>query len=175
MKHLTLFKQITLLSIFATIIFSSCRKNNDIAPAILNQEEYFNYSVNRLQLSFAMPADSIVSDAQPESTPFVNSSSILGKRIIPASADIVKATYIRPGATAGSVQQMLVFSSPQTGYINNALPGSGTFNAPIGINITEYGNVGEYISGNFSGSVTGAAPANTPYTISGSFRVKRLY
>jgi hypothetical protein len=43
------------------------------------------------------------------------------------------------------------------------------------VNITEYGAVGQFISGNFTGTLTGAAPTNTPYNIVCSFRVRRYY
>lgn len=43
---------------------------------------------------------------------------------------------------------------------------------PISINITEYGNVGGFISGSFSGTMLDFV-TNVPYTVSCSFRVRR--
>ena len=44
---------------------------------------------------------------------------------------------------------------------------------PINVAITEYGAVGQYISGNFSGIVRGTNPPNTNYNVVCSFRMKR--
>lgn len=54
--------------------------------------------------------------------------------------------------------------------------GSSVMNMPnpVKVNITEYGAIGQYIAGNFSGNFT-QPPSNTPYTISCDFRVKRLF
>lgn len=46
--------------------------------------------------------------------------------------------------------------------------------APIQVKITEYGNMGQFISGNFTGIFSGAAPANKSYNVSCSFRVRRI-
>ncbi len=46
---------------------------------------------------------------------------------------------------------------------------------PIAVHITEYGNIGQFISGNFSGTLTGTAPPNNSYVITANFRVRRYY
>ena len=48
-----------------------------------------------------------------------------------------------------------------------------TNNPPVLVHITEYGQVGQFISGNFSGSFTG--PNNTVYNSTCSFRIRRTY
>jgi hypothetical protein len=47
--------------------------------------------------------------------------------------------------------------------------------APILVNITEYGAVGQYISGNFNGTLLGVQPPNNSYNVNCSFRVKRTF
>jgi hypothetical protein len=44
---------------------------------------------------------------------------------------------------------------------------------PILVNITEYGAVGQFTAGNFTGIFTGASPANTQYNVSCNFRLRR--
>jgi hypothetical protein len=58
-----------------------------------------------------------------------------------------------------------------TSYIADTL----SITTPINVNITEYGAVGEYVSGNFVGTLTGAAPANRLYNVNCSFRFLRNY
>jgi len=47
-------------------------------------------------------------------------------------------------------------------------------NPPVNISITEYGAVGQYMAGNFSGNFT-QPPSNTSYAITCSFRIKRTF
>jgi len=44
--------------------------------------------------------------------------------------------------------------------------------SPIYVHITEYGAIGQYVSGNFSGTIFDAHNSKN-YTLSGSFRIKR--
>jgi hypothetical protein len=69
---------------------------------------------------------------------------------------------------AGSTQSLILF---RTQEIND----STTIVAPVNVNITEYGTVGQFVSGNFTGTFRGAAPANTNYNITCSFRVRRYF
>jgi len=45
--------------------------------------------------------------------------------------------------------------------------------SPIDVHITEYGVPGQYISGNFSGILTGPPPANMTYNVTCNFRILR--
>lgn len=79
--------------------------------------------------------------------------------------------FPRQGISTGSNQAVsaIMISFPPSPY------DSLTSTLPVTLNITEYGNVGGYISGNYSGSFTGRAPANTVYHVTGSFKAKRRY
>jgi hypothetical protein len=59
------------------------------------------------------------------------------------------------------------------GFYTRDITESSTIPSPIAVNITEYGNVGEYIAGNFNGALMGAAPTFTIYNITCSFRIRR--
>jgi hypothetical protein len=72
------------------------------------------------------------------------------------------------GIAAGSSQILYNFNSQM-------ITDSTSITNPINVNITEYGAVGQFISGNFTGTLTGSAPTNTPYNIVCSFRVRRYY
>ena len=46
---------------------------------------------------------------------------------------------------------------------------------PIPVHITEFGNIGNYISGNFSGTLTSFFNPQLTYTVTCNFRAKRYY
>ncbi|HMI77344.1 MAG TPA: hypothetical protein VK484_01055 [Ferruginibacter sp.] len=46
---------------------------------------------------------------------------------------------------------------------------------PIRVNIAEYGNIGQFISGNFSGTIYDFSPPNNPHTVTCNFRVRRQF
>jgi hypothetical protein len=74
--------------------------------------------------------------------------------------------FNQAGIAVGSSQNMSMF------YTSN-ISDSTAFTTPIAVNITEYGAVGQFISGNYSGAFVGALPTSTIYNVTGSFRVRR--
>ncbi|MEO8768837.1 MAG: carboxypeptidase-like regulatory domain-containing protein [Ferruginibacter sp.] len=86
----------------------------------------------------------------------------------PTSNLYVDVAFDNTGIAAGSIQPLINFNS-------SSIADQPTVTTPIGVNITEYGAVGEYIAGNFTGTVTGSAPGNTPYPIVCTFRVRRNF
>jgi len=70
------------------------------------------------------------------------------------------------GIATGSTQNLISIS---TGAPNMVIS-----NPPVNISITEYGPIGQYMAGNFSGNFT-QPPSNTPYAITCSFRIKRTF
>jgi hypothetical protein len=139
--------------------------NNNIGDLLTcgnSIQEYITYTVNGTSFSVVPPVGTI----SEYDTIAINSRVIYGfdSNI---NADVyfgVSKSNIGPG----SIQNLTLFGCAQTGY-------STTINAPISVNITEYGNIGQFISGNFSGSVTSTTPPNTTYTITCNFRTKRTF
>jgi len=164
----------TLLPLIAIcfIFFISCKKTNpnSVAPNFfLPTDEYIRYNVNGTDYSFNMPADSVLSNDSLETFNFIPFASVLGTRIPNITTDLVKINYQNNGMSVGSMQPLMLFQTPQTElypYFAHSTP-------PLLVNITEYGAVGQYISGNFSGPLIGAPPGNLVYVITCSFRVKR--
>lgn len=70
------------------------------------------------------------------------------------------------GIATGSTQELIGIS---TGFTNMVIT-----NPPVNVLITEYGPVGQYIAGNFSGNFL-QPPSNTPYAITCNFRIKRTF
>ena len=148
----------------------SCQKNHvEEIISTPSLDEYVNYTVNGTAYSFLMPADNIIADTSAENTTFFPGSSVYAQRIPFTNADNANISYNKTNIAVGSSQQLALFAVPQTEiypYYANSVN-------PIFIHITEYGNVGEFIAGNFSGTITGSAPGNIQYDVTCSFRVKR--
>jgi hypothetical protein len=131
-------------------------------------QQFINYSINGANTSMTSPADSFNMYVNPQVTP--NQISISGMSTTSGGGSTgtryISFSFDATGIAAGSSQALSQFYSSD---IND----STIITTPIMVNITEYGAVGEYISGNYSGTLTGAAPLNTPYVISNTFRVRR--
>jgi len=152
----------------ATINYTLISGNNfvpNIQACGITTEQFFNYNINGTDYSFTSPADTFYAWANTQSIP---TSISISASTISGNTRYGSISFDQTGIAVGSSQLMNMF------YVSEIVD-STTFNAPININITEYGNVGEFVSGNYSGNMTGAAPANTPYVISGSFRVRRNF
>ena len=133
----------------------------------VSTQQFINYTINGVSYSITAPTDSIFS--------FVNLQTIQsrievhGNAIVPGNPNSyrnISFYFTQSGIASGSTQNLV-------GYYTSDISDSTIITSPIPVNITEYGIVGEYISGNYSGTIFGGAPTNTPYVISGSFRVRR--
>lgn len=170
MKILNLTKAIIVVLIslsFTSLV--SCKKNDEKAAIVLSQDEYIYYSVNGTDYSFLKPADTVFADTLTETSTFFLASKVYGDRIPSTTADFARIVYAQTNIGLGSQQQLALFAVAQT----EVYPYYATAAAPIFVHITEYGNVGEFVAGNFSGLITGAAPGNLQYNVTCNFRVKR--
>ena len=148
--------------------FYSCNKSNTQPPIVLSTDEFIKYNINGTNYSFMMPVDAVFSanvldNPQPPPTTLVYAN-----RIPNSTGDYANIRFERTGVTQGSTPLLSFFYTQQTGFYPLTTTGS-----PIPITITEYGNIGEYISGSFSGLLIGPPPNNNQYNITVSFRVKR--
>ena len=130
-------------------------------------QQFINYTINTVNYSFTAPGDSIYQRYFQTPPPNITNGVAAfnyGAGIY-SNADL---SYI--GAAMG-------VGLPQTlGYFNcSQVSDSMVVTTPIPVNITEYGNAGQFIAGNFTGTLTGLPPANTQYNITCSFRYRRQY
>jgi hypothetical protein len=123
--------------------------------------EFVNYSINGSPTSIIPPVGII---HQGPDTFNINSMQI--------SAFDNNTSSVNMGI---NTQNISTGSTQALGYFTTSQIGQTTIPVPILVNITEYGSIGQFISGNFIGSVTGTAPPNNSYTITCNFRVKRNY
>lgn len=129
-------------------------------------QQFLNYTVNGSSYSFSIPSDSLYSFLNLQSPP-VASYQVSAFRIGGSAANnYASMSFTQPNIGINSVQSLVSFGGSD---ISDSL----SITTPINVNITEFGSVGQFMSGNFSGVMTGKPPANTLYNISGSFRVRR--
>jgi hypothetical protein len=120
-------------------------------------QEFFNYSVNSVNYSIA--------DTLGEyEYPTVNSIQIYAREM--NYTNTADATFSYQNIGTNSIQNLTSFGCKQ-------ITEQTTILNPISVNITECGSVGQFISGNFSGIVTGTAAPNNTYTITCNFRLRR--
>ena len=118
-------------------------------------QEFINYSVNGTSYFISAP-DVAQSSAN---LPNVNVKGY-------SNANSAAFYFAAPGIAAGSTGSLIYFNTRQIADSTQML-------SPVSVNITEYGAVGGFLAGNFSGTFTGTPPANTPYKVTCRFRVKR--
>ena len=128
--------------------------------------QFVNYTINGTSYAIDGLTDEYGQSINPQSSPF--SMYISGTQLTGSgtSANSAYFNFNEPGIAVGSSQLLNSFYTRQ---IND----STSFTAPINVQVTEYGAIGQYIAGNFTGSFIGSAPTNTVYNISCIFRVKR--
>jgi hypothetical protein len=125
----------------------------------LGTQQFINFAVNNTNGVFAVPADIT------EQLSTLNSSVFI-KGTRPGNNDYVHFNFTNNSIGANSIQQVNFFN---TSYINDSL----SVPVPVPVNITEYGAIGQFIAGNFTGTFKGAPPANISYSVTVNFRVRR--
>lgn len=138
-------------------------------PAIqacgLTTQQFFNITINGTTTNYTAPADSLTHYQVWNGTNFP-AHNVSSMKSSPFSYN--NLVFASTGTALGSNQPLESYS---TSLVADTLRAVGTIN----VNISEYGAVGQFMSGSFSGSFTGNPPANTPYTVSASFRVRRSF
>lgn len=140
--------------------------NNTIGNIITcgnGQQEYFYFSINGTSYWFTNPLDIIYQNLNTTSSPQVD-AIIQGLPLL--SPVYAMLTFEHQNIAAGVSQLLRVFLCSQ---INASINPS----TPVVVNITEYGPIGNFMSGNFSGVFIGIPPPNTVYNITCNFRVIR--
>ena len=128
-------------------------------------QQYITYTVNGFPPDqFVYPTDSV----SHAGNVIPNNCSVVGSKIIPAGTDNISFSFPTTGIAAGSVQLLTTFAASQTGLQTSVT-------SPVNVNITEYGAVGEFIAGYFSGSVTATGSPGTIFNIVCGFRVRRIF
>lgn len=131
----------------------------------VSTEEFLNYTINGANYSLTTPVDSFVQEVTLDSLP-------IGQETISISGVNITTNYglvfdfIKNNIAAGTTQTLesLTFDPPGEEVI---------IIQPSNVSITEYGNIGEFIAGNFTANVKGVNLPYNPYSITCNFRVRR--
>jgi hypothetical protein len=129
----------------------------------VSTQQFLTYTVDGgAPNTYTSPADSIFhSGFGTNSVSFIGAFPISG-------GSYTNFSFENIGIAPGSDQPLMNFQG-------SALSDSIEILTPISVHITEYGAVGQFIAGNFSGILTGQVPPNTAYNVSCSFRVRRSF
>jgi hypothetical protein len=124
-------------------------------------DAYINYSINNTNYSIIPPVGAIYAG--------VSSSGVYIQGNVESNGQNGKSISMnleQSGIAVNSTQKLLSFNTLQVNDSINVI-------TPVLVNISEYGAIGEYIAGEFTGTFTGAPPANRAYNITCNFRVRR--
>jgi hypothetical protein len=129
-------------------------------------EQFINLNINGTDYNYSSPVDSFSFFINTQTNPV--SIWLSGRQ--GSGSTIFNQTYLQiseANISAGSTQQLMNFN---TSHVGND---STSITSPINVQITEYGTVGQFIAGNFSGALVGSAPTSTIYNTSCTFRIRR--
>jgi hypothetical protein len=129
-------------------------------------QQFLNLTINGISHNYTAPVDSLT--LRPEQSGNTISNFYLGAARMVSPYQNTYIAWSGQGIALGSTQPLIMFA---TQVMND----STTMMAPINVNITELGIAGQFVSGNFTGAFKGAAPTNTVYNVTCSFRVRRYF
>ncbi|MEO6731269.1 MAG: hypothetical protein ABIN01_08625 [Ferruginibacter sp.] len=117
--------------------------------------EYINYTINGTSYFMAAP-DVAQSSGNP---PYINVKGY-------SNTNSAAIYFANPAMAVGTTGSLSYFNTRQ-------ITDSTRILTPINVMVTEYGAIGQFLAGNFTGILTGAPPANLPYNVTCRFRVRR--
>ncbi len=124
-------------------------------------QQFVNYTINGAPYYYSAPTDSLMLSGSGANTDYY---IFVGNN---PNTNTGTIRFSRTGIVQGSVQNLISFNPSQIV--------AGTFiTTPIGVNITEYGPIGQYVAGNFAGVVTNNLNL-TNYNVTCNFRIKRTF
>lgn len=125
--------------------------------------EFVNYTINTTNFSHTFPVDSII---------YTGTNSleieIFAYRPGVGNGPTVNISFDAPGIGLNSLQ-------PLASFIGGNMQQTAIPVNPILVNITEYGAIGQFVSGTFTGTVREPNPPNTTYNVTCNFRVRRTF
>ncbi len=129
-----------------------------------NTQQFISFTYNGTPYSFSYPADTINHTMANNGPIFYDFAT--GYKT--GSGFSAYVSYLHETILPGNSKQLYHFYSDVLGEPVSMI------NPPIMINFTEYAAIGQYISGNFTGSFKGNT-SNTVYNVVLNFRVKRRF
>jgi len=152
---------------FLSLIITSCNKNSAVNTT-QDQEEFINYSIDGTQYHYSAPGDTL---GHPYHDITESGEFLPGEGVVCNGHDgnYIVLTFGRNGIGLNSQQQFGFFGVMANFGQYNMLRGDAF------VYITEYGSVGEFISGNLSALVTETQSPSPSHNLVINFRVRRTY
>ncbi len=133
-----------------------------LTACTVNLSQFVNYTVNGNSFSFTQAPDNLGINGAAAGLEFFAYH-------VPDNNQFTRFKFSNAGIGANTDMNLQVFNSHLI-----ANPTATPF-APITVRITEYGPIGGYIAGSFSGQINNTTNPGSPYTVSCSFRVLRWF
>ncbi len=149
---------------FTYTINSGVNNIPNIQACGLTTQQFFNFTIDGVVHNNSTPQDTLGSYQTGAS----NQIGIYANNSIQGSANYGSIQFYTTNIAQGSSQVFVQFLSQQ-------IPQGSSTNSQLLVNITEYGPIGAYIAGNFSGIITTPAPANVSKNVTCNFRVRRTF
>jgi len=159
--------------LLVSVLFFSCQKNSNNDKLPISPGEFVNYSIDGVNYTYTNPNDAIgiYHPDSTESTTFATTLRVHSTGQQDGNYSVL--TFARYGIAVNSDQQLSIFGTTNVFGAYNPLLSQN----PLFVHITEYGQIGEYIAGNFHGVLieTQAPNQNQTHNVICSFRVRRTF
>lgn len=156
MKSAVHLKLVLLLLISPFFMAGFCSKEDKLTPVMENNEQYFTYSINGVDGSVSTPKDSLGMSTANNFTKFQGLSKTA----------TLTANYKMSftGSSVGDFQanECVIYVSGRY-FVTTA--------APINIKISNYGGLGSFVTGSYSGQIKDSTSGKV-YNANGQFKIK---
>ncbi|MEO8768835.1 MAG: hypothetical protein ABI402_02080 [Ferruginibacter sp.] len=155
--------------IFVLFLFSCSKtKQQDTVVNSPQSEEFVNFTIDGVDTSYAVPSDNMIyhggTGTGTENGSFFASVGVTAMHYYGTDSNYVFFDFPKAGIAAGSSQQL-------DKIIQTGLHPLFSASSPQYVHITEYGNIGEYVAGNFNGSLVDQPGIS--HIVHFDFRIKR--
>jgi len=150
-------------ALYNTSIVVGLNNIGNLQACNISNAEFINYSIDGTNYSITVPPDTLnYYPVFPNNVPHM---IINGGQIVGSNTAYIYVDW--SAVTLNSLQPLAAFGLAQMPNVS--------FQNPINVHITEYGIIGEFVSGNFTGVFTDNAPPNATHNVTCSFRIRRLF
>ena len=125
-------------------------------------QQFLNFSINGTPHNYTAPVDTFF-----HSGGGTNTSAFFEAY----NSTFTNYSNFRISNAGIAVNSSQLLQNINTSFVSDSLQ----VTTPINVAITEYGLVGQFISGNFAGAFTGNPPTNTIYNVVCNFRIRRRF
>ena len=158
-----------LFCVFLMISFLSCKKDSANKDLDTPGEEFVKYSIDATDYIYLAPEDTLryIGNGSLENAPFNPAIRVSSTGLLDNNYSVL--SFTREGTAVNSDQALHIFGTTTVFGNNNPLLSS----SPVYVHITEYGAIGEFIAGTFTGILFEAQNQTSNHNVTCWFRVRR--